>query len=88
MEQEKSPIIAGIMAILPGMGHFYLRDTFYAILYFAIFWIAGLVTFLYLKQNGMSYVYMLGFVAIWAYGIYDAYSDCKRSNEEKSSPSA
>ena len=89
LQQEKSPIVAGILAIIPGLGHFYLRDTFYAILYFILFWIAGFAAFLYCKRSlGGNYLPMLIFVGIWLYGIYDAYNDTVRLNAEIASGSA
>lgn len=82
IQQEKSPIAAALMAVIPGLGHFYLRDTFFAILYFFLFWVAGFAAFLYLQQNGMSKAPLAGFGLIWAYGIYDAYRDCVQHNQE------
>ncbi|RME02783.1 MAG: hypothetical protein D6805_08685 [Planctomycetota bacterium] len=85
LDQEKSPVVAALLAIVPGLGHAYLKDIFYCILYFIVFWVALIASIVYFK--GFHY-YQLVFILIWAYGIYDAYTDALELNKKSAETSS
>ena len=78
MYSKKNSIVATLLALLPGMGHFYLRDIFFGVLYLATFWIGGLLLFLYCKSTQNGYKLMYIFLVLWIVGIVHAFFEAKK----------
>ena len=82
-QEKKSPIVAALLGIVPGLGHFYLKDVFTGVLYLVVFWLGGLFAlWVFVEWKYPLWIWGMLVGLIWLYGIYDAYRDCIRHNQK------
>ena len=70
-KKDKSPLLAAVLSgLITGLGQFYNGE-----------WAKG--AGLILLAIGCAFTFFPLVVIVWVYGIYDAYTVCKRNNPEQ-----
>ncbi len=84
VRSRKSPIAAGFLALVPGLGHFYLGQNLKGVAY--LVGVGGLQFFgfdldLSVLGAAIGIPMELGGAGLWMFSILDAYHTAKRMNE-------
>lgn len=83
VRSRKSPIAAGFLALVPGLGHFYLGQNLKGVAY--LIGVGGLQFFgfdldLSVVGAAIGVPMELGGAGLWIFSIVDAYNTAKRMN--------